>query len=109
MPSKPASRNAAAGGDGLAIILWRLALLVFLLALWQWGFQLGKAGWPVPSLLDPYFISTPAEIGRRFLQLGCLMDRKGTWLIGEAGGFAACLARNEDNLWIPTLGPLKHT
>jgi len=80
------------GRTALAIMTWRIALLLAILVLWQWGFQLGKAGWPVPGMLDPYFISQPDAIWRRLLQLGCFSDRKGQWLIGAESGFLACLA-----------------
>src|SRR5258707_7269659 len=92
-----------------AVIAWRLVILAAVLAVWQWGFELGKAGWPVPRLIDPYFIATPATIWRRFLQLGCLIDRKGAWLVGPDGGFAACLAARDNNLWYATLVTLKNT
>ncbi len=89
---------------------WRVAILIALLAIWQWGFQLKPyAGWLVPDLLDPYFISTPLEIWRRLLRLGCLTDRNGAWLFGQAGGVSACLARSGNNLWIATLVTLKNT
>jgi NitT/TauT family transport system permease protein len=92
-----------------AVIAWRLAILAVLLAVWQWGFELGQAGWPVPRLIDPYFIATPSAIWRRFLQLGCLVDRRGNWLIGPDGGFAACLEARDNNLWYATLVTLKNT
>jgi NitT/TauT family transport system permease protein len=96
--------------SALSVHVWRLVILVALLGLWQWGYQLkAHAGWLVPDLLDPYFISTPSEIWRRLLRLGCLTDRNGGWLIGQAGGVSACLARTSNNLWMATLVTLKNT
>jgi NitT/TauT family transport system permease protein len=99
------------GGEpsGLAIRAWQVALLVASLAVWQWGFTLNKQGWPMPGLLDPYFISTPSEIWRRFLQLGCLMDRTGNWLVGKDPGVLACLDDRENNLWFATFATLRNT
>src|SRR5271166_2231655 len=93
----------------LAVAFWRIAILAALLAFWQWGFALGKAGWPVPRLIDPYFISQPSEIWRRLLQLGCLADRKDAWLLGADDGFLACLAAHDNNLWYATLVTLENT
>jgi NitT/TauT family transport system permease protein len=93
----------------LAVRTWQIALLVAVLALWQWGFALQQQGWPMPALLDPYFISTPSEIWRRFLQLGCLMDRTGRWLVGKEPGFLACLEDRENNLWFATFATLRNT
>jgi NitT/TauT family transport system permease protein len=96
--------------SALSVHAWRLAILVALLGAWQWGYQLKPhAGWLVPDLLDPYFISTPSEIWRRLLRLGCLTDRNDNWLIGQSGGVAACLARTSNNLWMATLVTLKNT
>jgi NitT/TauT family transport system permease protein len=93
----------------LAVRLWQVALLIAALALWQWGSALRQDGWPVPALLDPYFISRPSEIWKRFLQLGCLMDRRGAWLVGADTGVLACLEDRENNLWFATLATLKNT
>lgn len=103
----PRSRRRAR--EQLGIRAWQLGLLAVALAVWQWGYGLGKAGWPVPGILDPYFISTPSEIWRRFLQLGCLADRRGQWTIGGDPGFLDCLADRENNLWYATFATLKNT
>ena len=76
------------------ILFWQLAIVVGVLAVWQWGYDLRTvpALRPlVPSILDPYFVSKPSMIWTSFLKLSCLSDRD---------GFAACFARNENNLWL---------
>lgn len=95
--------------SALAVRAWQVAILIAALAVWEWGFALKKQGWPVPGLLDPYFISTPSEIWRRFLQLGCMMDRGGNWLVGKEAGFLACLEDRENNLWFATFATLRNT
>jgi NitT/TauT family transport system permease protein len=54
----------------------------------------------VPDLLDPYFVSRPTDIFANFLVLSCLKSKLGVWNVFAAGQFSACLARNENNLWI---------
>ena len=103
------SRELKLGRSALEVRVWQVALLVGALLIWQWGFVLRKQGWPVPALLDPYFISTPSEIWRRFLQLGCLSDRRGGWLVGSDPGFLACLEDRENNLWFATFATLRNT
>lgn len=93
----------------LGVRAWQLALLVAALSLWQWGSVLRGHGWPVPAVFDPYFISTPDEIWRRFLRLGCLTDRRGIWLPGSEPGFLACLDDRENNLWAATYATLRNT
>ena len=47
------------------ILFWQLAILVFVLVIWQWGFEWSKALLPrayVPKILDPYFIAKPSAI-----------------------------------------------
>lgn len=76
------------------VLLWQVAILAFVLAVWQWGYDLRAvpALKPfVPSILDPYFVSKPSMIWTSFLKLSCLSDR---------AGFSACFARNENNLWL---------
>lgn len=76
------------------VLLWQVAILAFVLAVWQWGYDLRAvpALRPfVPSILDPYFVSKPSMIWTSFLKLSCLSDR---------AGFGACFARNENNLWL---------
>ena len=100
------------------INFWRLALLVAILATWQWGHDVNK--WLVSGLddawqkaltikvLEPFFISKPTLIWQRFLELGCLADPDGNWLIGN-GGFFACLADRPNNLWYATAATLRNT
>jgi NitT/TauT family transport system permease protein len=99
---------SSARRETATILFWRLAILLAVLALWQWGYPLRRAGWPVPGLLDPYFVSNPEQIWRRFLQLGCLADPQGNWLV-FGDGFAKCLANRDNNLWIATAVTLKNT
>jgi NitT/TauT family transport system permease protein len=54
----------------------------------------------VPKILDPYFVAKPSLIWQSFLRLGCFAD---------AGGFAACIKGNDNNLWLATLVTLKNT
>jgi NitT/TauT family transport system permease protein len=96
----------------LGIMFWRIAILVVLLTVWQWGYDL--RGIPalekfVPGILDPYFISKPSEIWRSFLRLGCFTDRRGVWLPFDQGGVLACLANDPNNIWAATLVTLKNT
>ena len=100
------------------INFWRLALLVFILATWQWGHDLNT--WLVSGLekswqkaltiqvLEPFFISQPTTIWQRFLELGCLTDSSGNWLLGN-GGVGTCLEKNENNLWYATAATLRNT
>ncbi|SFJ69567.1 ABC transporter permease [Bradyrhizobium sp. Gha] len=84
------------------IVFWQLAILAFVLVVWQWGFEWSKALLPkayVPKILDPYFVAKPSLIWRSFLRLGCL----------DAGGFAACIKGNDNNLWFATFVTLKNT
>lgn len=76
------------------VLFWQLAILAVLLGIWEWGFDLKKIGALkafVPSVLDPYFISKPSLIWKSFLKLSCF---------GDAQGFSACFAKNENNLWL---------
>jgi NitT/TauT family transport system permease protein len=89
------------------VLFCQLALLVLLLAFWEWGGQIATSlGVAPPKLLDPYFVSKPSEIWRRFLRLGCLTDRRGEFVLFQAGALAACPA---NNLWAATLVTLKNT
>jgi NitT/TauT family transport system permease protein len=84
------------------VVFWQVAILVVALAIWEWGYNLRSvpALRPiVPSILDPYFISRPSMIWKSFLKLSCL---------GDAAGFSACFARNENNLWLALLVTLKN-
>ncbi len=85
------------------ILFWQFAILVVILAVWQWGYDACKATLPkslVPGILDPYFISKPTAIWSSFLKLACFADKAGT---------SACLSANDNNLWIATLVTLKNT
>jgi NitT/TauT family transport system permease protein len=84
------------------VVAWQIAILVAVLAIWEWGWSLRavSALKPlVPSILDPYFISKPSMIWTSFLKLSCL---------GDAAGFEACFARNDNNLWLALLVTLKN-
>jgi NitT/TauT family transport system permease protein len=85
-----------------SILFWQIAILLVVLSVWQWGFDLCRALLPkpwVPKILDPYFISKPSAIWTSFLKLGCFSDR---------AGFAACLGENPNNLWLATAVTLKN-
>ncbi|MGO4287876.1 ABC transporter permease, partial [Bosea sp. TAB14] len=84
------------------VVAWQVAILVVVLSIWEWGWSLRAiaALKPlVPGILDPYFISKPSMIWTSFLKLSCL---------GDAAGFGACLARNDNNLWLALLVTLKN-
>jgi NitT/TauT family transport system permease protein len=92
------------------VILWRVVILLLMLAIWQWGYDL--RAWPalkpyVPNFLDPYFVSKPSEIWKSFLRLGCLTDRGGTF--HGWSGMTACLAKDANNIWMATAVTLKNT
>ncbi|MBV8169846.1 MAG: ABC transporter permease [Alphaproteobacteria bacterium] len=96
--------------EALTVNAWRIAILVFLIVVWQWGwaYKEGPLGWLVPNLLDPYFVSQPSRIWERFLRLACFTDRTGNWLLGT-DGFAACLTGNQRNVWLQTAATLRNT
>lgn len=84
------------------VVAWQVAILVVVLSIWEWGWSLRAiaALKPfVPGILDPYFVSKPSMIWTSFLRLSCL---------GDAGGFGACFARNDNNLWLALLVTLKN-
>lgn len=84
------------------VVAWQVAILVVVLMIWEWGWSLRAiaALKPlVPGILDPYFISKPSMIWTSFLKLSCL---------GDAAGFGACFARNDNNLWLALLVTLKN-
>lgn len=100
---------AASSKNPLIIGAGQVLVLAFILAVWQWGYDLRAVfGSWVPRIFDPYFISKPSIIGSRFLQLGCLTDRTGAW-IGFTDAMRTCLADNSNNLWIATYVTLKNT
>src|ERR1700716_4627696 len=89
---------------------WQALICVAVLSIWQWGYDLhAKVPWLVPDLLDPYFVSKPAEIFEHFLILSCLKSRLGVFNGWFNGDFAKCMARNENNLLIATAITLKNT
>lgn len=84
------------------VLFWQIAILAVALGIWEWGYGLRSVAVLkpfVPSILDPYFISRPSMIWTSFLKLSCL---------GDAAGFGACFARNENNLWLALLVTLKN-
>jgi len=92
------------------VLLWRVAILLLLLAVWQRGYDLRAfaALKPyVPNFLDPYFVSKPSEIWKSFLRLSCLTDRGGT--LHGWSGMTACLAEDANNIWMATAVTLKNT
>ncbi|MGB3387817.1 MAG: ABC transporter permease [Pseudaminobacter sp.] len=94
----------------VSVIAAQLAIILLTLAVWQWAFDLKPhADWLVPGLLDPYFISKPSEIWTQLLRLACLTNPTGDWLLGQDGAVMACLAKNDNNLWIATLVTLTNT
>jgi len=88
------------------VVAWRLAILVVLLASWQWLTGI-KAISRLPGLywLDPFFISRPSAIAARFAYLAGSQVRLSIWqmalstvqstlwgfAVGVATGFAAGL------------------
>jgi NitT/TauT family transport system permease protein len=96
--------------ETLTVNAWRVAILAFLIVVWQWGwgYKEGAFGWLVPNLLDPYFVSQPSRIWERFLRLACFTDRSNNWLLGTEG-FVACLTGNQRNLWLQTIATLRNT
>jgi len=94
----------------ISTLAWQVAICVAVLATWQWGYDLhARMPWLVPDLLDPYFVSKPSEIFDNFLILSCFKSKIGTFNGWLDGGFAKCLARNENNLWAATGITLKNT
>lgn len=92
------------------VIFWRMAILLAVLAVWEWGFAARHgAPWLVPSFLDPYFVSRPSEIWAQFLRMSCFTDREGGWILGNDEAFAKCLSRSENHLWAATVVTLKNT
>jgi NitT/TauT family transport system permease protein len=93
-----------------SVMTVQLAIILFTLAVWQWAYDLRPyAEWLVPGVLDPYFISQPSDIWTQLLRLACFTSPTGEWLIGQDGAVAACLASDDNNLWLATLVTLKNT
>ncbi len=100
----------AAGRGG--VLFWRLAILVVLLAAWEWLTGI-KAVSRTPGLywIDPFFISRPSAIAARFVHLASGEVRLSIWqmalstvqstlwgfLVGVSTGFVAglVLGRND--------------
>ena len=92
--------------DRARVALWRLAILVALLAAWEWLTGI-KAISRTPGLywIDPFFISRPSAIARRFVYLASDNVRLSLWqmalstvqstlwgfLVGVSTGFAGGL------------------
>lgn len=96
----------------LSTLGWQVAIGLTALAIWEWGWDLKSAlpwPWLVPELLDPYFVSKPSMIFKHFLRMSCLVSSDDRWTWGVVGGFARCMARSENNLWIATYVTLKNT
>jgi NitT/TauT family transport system permease protein len=88
------------------VLAWRLVILVALLAAWQWLTGV-KAVSTLPGLywIDPFFVSRPSDIARRFVHLASDQVRLTIWamalstvqstvwgfLVGITTGFAAGL------------------
>jgi NitT/TauT family transport system permease protein len=94
----------------IPVLVWQIAIVAVVLLIWQYGNDLHIA-FPnvVPDLFDPYFISEPSEVVSQFLKLGCLTSPLGKWNQWADGSFGACLARNQNNLWIATAVTLQNT
>ena len=91
-------------------LFWQVTFGLSMLAIWQWGWDLqARVPWLVPDILDPYFVSKPSVIWQHFLHMGCLMTFDGTWTFATDGGFAKCIGKSENNLWIATYVTLKNT
>ena len=94
----------------LSTVLWQVSIALAALAAWEWGWDFhDKLPWLVPDLLDPYFVSKPSAIFQQFLTLGCLKASDGSWTFAQPGGFARCIGKSENNLWIATYFTLKNT
>jgi NitT/TauT family transport system permease protein len=91
--------------------LGRWGLLIWILAWWQWGWDLKPyLGWFIPTLADPYFISKPSIIFDRFLELGCITSPDGgNWLITDPKAFWACATAEQGSIWTHTMVTLRNT
>jgi NitT/TauT family transport system permease protein len=102
--SSPPAREAMR--EGTRVFMWRLAILVTAVAAWEWLTGI-KTISHTPGLywIDPFFISRPSVIGRRFLHLAFGDVRLSLWqmaastvestlwgfAVGVSTGFAAGL------------------
>jgi NitT/TauT family transport system permease protein len=97
-------------GRRWSTLAWQVGIGVWLLVTWQWGWLLhDKVPWLVPSILDPYFVSTPSQIWEEFLRLSCLKPGGRDWIGWSDGSFPRCLAKQQNNLWIATAITLRST
>src|SRR5438046_5086958 len=93
--------------ERMRVTVWRIAILVALLGAWEWLTGI-KAIARTPGLywIDPFFVSRPSAIARRFAYLASGNARLTLWqmvlstiqstlwgfLVGVSTGFAAVLA-----------------
>jgi NitT/TauT family transport system permease protein len=88
--------------ETIRVLALQSSMVAGLLVVWQWGWALRpELGAWVPAILNPYFVSRPALIGARFMELGCFS--------GTDGGFFSCLANDDGNLWVQTWATLRNT
>src|SRR2546426_12515850 len=68
------------GGDRRGVLVWRLAILVVLLGAWEWLTGI-KAVSRTPGLywIDPFFVSRPSLIVKRFAYLASDQVRLSIW------------------------------
>ncbi|MGX9786949.1 ABC transporter permease [Janthinobacterium lividum] len=93
-----------------SVWFWRIAVLLILLTVWQWGFSLQpKLPWLVPSFIDPYFISTPTGVLDKLSHMACMKDEEGQLLLGRAGAVAACFSATDNNLLAAISATLRNT
>ena len=91
-------------------LAWQIAIGLALLAVWQWGWLVNsRVPWLIPSILDPYFVSTPSQIWDEFLRLSCLKPGGGDLIGWNDGSFPRCLTKAQNNLWIATAVTLRNT
>lgn len=96
--------------SSMIIHLGRWGLLLLALAVWQWAWDLRPyLGGLVPNVLDPYFISKPAIIFARFLELSCITLPKGGGTWSEWSAHAACITSPKGSLWTHALATLRNT
>lgn len=99
-----------ARSEKIVIRGWQIFILLASLAMWEWGFAArAYAPWLVPEVLDPYFVSKPTLVFQHLMTASCLVSAQGIWQWPFTGPFDACLATNDNNLWIGTLVTLKNT
>jgi NitT/TauT family transport system permease protein len=108
------------GADGRSVLVWRLAILLVLLGSWEWLTGI-KAVSQTPGLywIDPFFISRPSAIVRRFAYLASDQVRLSIWqmalstvqstlwgfLVGVSTGFVAGLVLGRSDRLARVLEP----